>query len=156
LEREVVEREVAGRYYRWGWGWGLGVGVLGLGVGGWGLGLRFLGEGDGGGEVKSQHIAPLHCRALIRLTPQGSKVNAISDSNQLFSLAPFPRLINATLSTQQRQPPRPLNPHYALTRRCSGGSYLLASLVLDGLLLRALPALVFGGLMYPMVSNVLG
>ena len=33
-----------------------------------------------------------------------------------------------------------------------GGTYLLASLVLDGLLLRTLPALLFGGLVYPMVG----
>jgi hypothetical protein len=33
-----------------------------------------------------------------------------------------------------------------------GGTYLLASLVLDGLLLRTAPALLFCGLMYPMVG----
>ena len=33
-----------------------------------------------------------------------------------------------------------------------GGAYLLASLALDGLLLRTLPALLFGGLVYPMVG----
>ncbi|GBF87535.1 ABC transporter Adp1 [Raphidocelis subcapitata] len=33
-----------------------------------------------------------------------------------------------------------------------GGTYLLSSLVLDGLLLRTLPALLFSGLMYPMVG----
>ncbi|GBF94737.1 ATP-dependent permease [Raphidocelis subcapitata] len=33
-----------------------------------------------------------------------------------------------------------------------GGTYMLASLVLDGLLLRTLPALLFGGLVYPMVG----
>jgi hypothetical protein len=31
------------------------------------------------------------------------------------------------------------------------GSYLAASLVLDGLLLRAAPALIFAAIMYPMV-----
>jgi len=34
----------------------------------------------------------------------------------------------------------------------TGGTYLLSSLVLDGLLLRTLPALVFCGIMYPMVG----
>jgi hypothetical protein len=35
------------------------------------------------------------------------------------------------------------------------GGYVLASLALDGLLLRALPAVLFGGLMYPMVRPFL-
>lgn len=49
-------------------------------------------------------------------------------------------------------PPRnPPNPQVA-GHYYRGGTYMLASLVLDGLLLRTLPALLFGGLMYPMVG----